>query len=510
LFRAAVWTHDPPRLGIGEMGMGWVRRLVLGGGVVVLATAAIVAVRTASFKPPTAVEPGAVSLAPEVAIDNAAAARHLGEAVRIPTVSHQDPAEDQPAQWEALHQWLQATYPAAHRVMSRTIVAERTLVYAWPGSDPGLAPIILMAHQDVVPVAEGTQADWRHPPFSGEIADGAVWGRGSVDDKGSLVSLFEAVDALAAQGFKPRRTVYIVSGQDEEVGGRGARAAAAWLKAKGVMAEFTLDEGLAVIGDYPVTHGPVALIGVAEKGYATLRVTARSAGGHSSIPPKETGVITLARALIAIAGNPAPMRLDGPAAQMMGALAPFASPVVRMAVANRWLFDPLLVGVIGASPAGAAMLHTTIAPTMLQGSPKDNVLPQAAKGWINYRIAPGDSVAGVMGRARAAVGALPVELAWERPPLEPSPVSSTTSEGWKLLASLAAASAHAPVAPGLVVAGTDSRSLQPVSHDVYRFQPLVMTLSDTEMIHGTNEHMTLANLALMTQFYARLIATAAR
>ncbi|MDR3512910.1 MAG: M20 family peptidase [Caulobacteraceae bacterium] len=490
--------------------MARVGNIVLGVVGVVAIGAAIVAVRTATFKPPTQANADAVRLAPSIPIDNARAAEHLGEAVRIQTVSHQDPAEDQPAQWEALHQWLQATYPAAHRVMTRTIVAERTLVYEWPGADPSLAPIILMAHQDVVPVADGTEKDWRHPPFSGQVADGAVWGRGSIDDKGSLVSIFEAVDALAARGFRPRRTVYIVSGQDEETLGRGARAAAAWLAARGVMAEFTLDEGLLVIGDYPVTHGPVALIGVAEKGYATLKVTARSAGGHSSIPPKETGVITLAKALVAIAAHPDPMRYQGPAAQMMEAIAPHAPTLVRAAVANAWLFRPLLTQVIGSTPAGAAVLHTTTAPTMLQGSPKENVLPQAASGWINYRIAPGDSSVQVMARARQAVGSLPVELAWTRPPMEPTPVSSTRSEGWTLVAAAAAASSHAPVAPALVVAGTDSRALQPVSKDVYRFQPLVLSVNDTEMIHGTNEHMTLANLALMTDFYARLIATAAR
>jgi carboxypeptidase PM20D1 len=489
--------------------MSAVRNIGLAVVGVIAVTAAIVAVRTATFKPSTAVDANAVRLAPSIPIDNAKAAEHLGEAVRIATISHQDPTEDQLANWEALHQWLQTTYPAAHRAMTRAIVAERTLVYEWPGADPSLAPIILMAHQDVVPVAEGAEQDWRHPPFSGAVADGAVWGRGSVDDKGSLIGIFEAVDALAARGFKPRRTVYVVSGQDEEVGGRGARAAAAYLKSKGVMAEFTIDEGLLVVGDYPVTHGPVALIGVAEKGYATLRVTAPSAGGHSSIPPRQTGVITLAKALIAITEHPDPMRFQGPAAQMMSAVAPYGPPMLKVAVANTWLFKPLLVRLIGATPSGAAMLHTTIAPTMLQGSPKDNVLPQAASGWINYRIAPGDSSAAVMARAKAAVAGLPVRLTWDRPPLEPSPVSSTTSDGWKVVAAVAATSSHAPVAPGLVVAGTDSRSLQIVSKDVYRFQPLVLSTGDTEMIHGTNEHMTLANLALMTDFYARLIASAA-
>src|SRR5262249_14379724 len=156
-----------------------------------------------------------------------------------------DAGEDDVVQWQRLHDWLEQAYPNAHRVMRRTIVAGRTLVYEWPGADPGLEPIILMAHQDVVPVTPGTEGEWTHPPFSGAVADGAVWGRGCVDDKGSLVALFEAVDALAAQGFAPRRTIYLVSGHDEETMGSGAQAAAAYLKSRGVHALFTLDEGLA-------------------------------------------------------------------------------------------------------------------------------------------------------------------------------------------------------------------------------------------------------------------------
>jgi carboxypeptidase PM20D1 len=180
-----------------------------------------------------------------------------------------------------------------------------------------------------------------------------------------------------------------------------------------------------------------------------------------------------------------------------------------MAVANAWLFKPMLIKQIGATPAGAALLHTTIAPTMLRGSPKENVLPQDAAAWINYRIAPGDSSAAVMARARQAVGSLPVTLAWNRQPNEPSAVSSTASDGWKTLAAVVGQATGAPAAPGLVTAGTDSRALQDVAADVYRFQPMDFSLTDIEMIHGTNEHLTLKNLAQSVQFYARLIATAA-
>jgi carboxypeptidase PM20D1 len=203
------------------------------------------------------------------------------------------------------------------------------------------------------------------------------------------------------------------------------------------------------------------------------------------------------------------MDFRGPGAAMLQSVAPQADFPVRMAVANPWLFKPLLIRQIGATSAGAALLHTTIAPTMLKGSPKENVLPQDAAAWINYRIAPGDTSASVMARARQAVAGLPVKLSWVAEPQEPSPVSSTGSEGWKMISAVAGQVTGAHVAPSLVTAGTDSRYLQGVAHDVYRFQPMAFELKDVEMIHGTNEHLTLKNLEQCVQFYARLIATAA-
>jgi carboxypeptidase PM20D1 len=485
-------------------------RIALGVFALVLVLVAVVLVRTLTYKAPAVVEGRAVKVAPSESIDVARAAEHLSQAVQIQTVSHQDPADDRPAEWDRLHALLQTTYPAAHAAMTRDVVAGHTLVYTWPGSDPSLAPIVLMAHQDVVPVTPGTEGDWKHPPFGGEIAEGAVWGRGAIDDKGSLITLFEAVETLAARGFKPVRTVIVVSGHDEEVRGVGARAATALLKSRGIKAEFVLDEGLAVITDSPVAAGRLAMIGTAEKGYATMKVTAKAPGGHSSAPPKDSGgVVTLARAVTAIADNQFPMAFSGPGADMLKTLAPQGPFMVRMAVANAWLFKPLLVRQMGATAPGAALLHTTIAPTMLKGSPKENVLPQDAAAWINYRIAPGDSSAKVMAAAESAVGDLPVTLSWIKTPDEPSPVSSTTSDGWRVLSAVVAEAAKAPVAPSLVTAGTDSRYLQPVAKDVYRFQPMDFSLKEVGMIHGTNEHLTLKNLEQAVQFYARLIATAA-
>ena len=488
--------------------MKLIGKIALGLVGLVLVVAAIVAVRTATFKPPAGADLSKVKLAAPVAIDTTKAAEHLAQAIRFQTISHQDKAENQPAEWDKLHAWLQATYPAAHAAMTREVVAGHTLVYTWTGSDPSLAPVVLMAHQDVVPVTPGTEDDWKHPPFDGVIAENAVWGRGAIDDKGSLVTLFEGAEALAKQGFKPRRTLILVSGHDEEADGTGAQAVAALFKSRGIKAQFVLDEGLAIISDNPLTGGQVALIGIAEKGYATLMVTADAVGGHSSAPPADSGgVLTLAKAVTKIAEDQAPMKLDGPGGAMMETLAPQGSPLIRMAMANRWLFEPLIIKQAAANPSGAALLHTTIAPTMLKGSPKENVLPQDATAWINYRIAPGDTSAGVLERAKAAVGDLPVKFAWSRDPNEPSPVSSTTSESWKMIAALAGDTAKAPVAPSLVTAGTDSRYMTGVAADVYRFQPMVFSLETIKMIHGTNEHMTLDNLDRAVQFYARLIAT---
>lgn len=473
--------------------------------------AAILGLRTLLFRPPGA-NAGAttLALAPPIRVDVERAAAHLGEAVRFRTISHQDPTTNEWQEWRRLHDWLTTTYPAAHAVMSREVFAGYALLYTWPGRDPRAAPIILMAHQDVVPVTPGSESTWHQPPFSGAIADGAVWGRGTVDDKGSLIALFEAVETLAARGWQPRRTLIIVSGHDEEASGTGARAVAAALAARGTRAEFVLDEGLAIVTDLPVAKRPTALIGIAEKGYATLRVSAPAKGGHSSTPPPQTGVQTLARAVLAITDDPFPLQLSGPVAGMLRALAPEGGLLMKVAVANEWLFGPLLRRQLGATAEGRATLHTTIAPTMLRGSPKENVLPQDATAWINYRIAPGNTSAEVMQRAQTATEGMSVKLAWEKPPQEPSPVSAIETDAYRLIAAIAAEGGQVGVAPGLVLGMTDSRAMLPLSPNVYRFMPVAASLQELAMIHGTDEHLTLANLERMVRFHAQLIETATR
>lgn len=483
------------------------KRGLAGLGILFAGLVILVLIRAVTWKAPSYERP--VTLAAPVPIDANAAAGRLSQAIRFETVSNQDERQNQWDQWAGLQAWMVATYPAAHAAMTRETVAGHTLVYTWAGSDPALAPIILMAHQDVVTIVPETLGDWRHPPFEGRIVDGVVWGRGSMDDKGSLVGILEAVEALAGRGFKPKRTVYLVFGHDEEAGGTGAAAAAALLAGRGVKPEFVLDEGGVGLTEDPVMGRPIAFIAIAEKAYATLKVEARAPGGHSSAPPGDTAVHVLARAIDRIASDPFPLLFTGPGADSIRALSGDAPFLQRAIIANDWLFGPLIAAKAGATPDGAALLHTTIAPTMLEGSPKENVLPERATALINYRIHPRDSREAVMARARRAVKGLPVTLSWMPGGSDRSPIAATDTQAWYQLAAVARASTGAPPIPGLTRGATDGRSMTRLTPNVYRFLPIMLTSGELATMHGVNERISIANLKRSAEFYARLIATMA-
>ena len=233
------------------------------------------------------------ALAP-LAIDKPAAADRLAQIVRLSTVSSRDDAQLNADKFGQLHALLQAKFPLIHAKLKREEVAGLSLLYTWQGSDPQAQPIMLMAHQDVVPIAPGTEGDWQVPPFAGEVKDGFVWGRGSWDDKGNLMSQMEAVEMLLASGFAPKRTVYLAYGADEEVGGlRGAAKIAALLAERKVHLDFVIDEGLLVLdGVMPGLKKPAALIGVAEKGYMSVVLKMSATPGHASMPPNQAPALS--------------------------------------------------------------------------------------------------------------------------------------------------------------------------------------------------------------------------
>ena len=252
-----------------------------------------------------------------------------------------------------LHDFLELSYPKAHTALEREVIGDYSLLYTWPGADPSLNPILLNAHLDVTPVEPATEDDWTYPPFAGTVADGFVWGRGVMDIKVSLMGIMEAVEYLVGNGFTPERTIYLAFGHDEEVGGlKGAGRITELLEWRGVRLDFSLDEGMVIAHDIvPGVAKPVALIGVTEKGYLTLELTANGDGGHSSRPPKGTTISALARAIFRLEANQMPATMSAPVPEMFDHLAPEMPFDWQVALANRWLLEPLILSRLADKPS---------------------------------------------------------------------------------------------------------------------------------------------------------------
>jgi carboxypeptidase PM20D1 len=485
------------------------KRLLAGVTGAILVLAGIVLFRTFTYGgSPQGMPVISLPDAPQISAETGAA--HLAEAVRFQTVTYKagDPAPEDAAPWHDLHRWLETTYPRVHSTLTLEKVAQLSLLYRWQGSEPTLNPIILMAHQDVVPVNDGTLDDWSGAPFAGDIIDGAIYGRGALDDKGSLVAIMEAAEALLASGFQPTRTVYLMFGHDEEVSGSGAQAMVDLLDTRGVRAEMVLDEGFFVIKDSPLTGKAFGFIGVAEKGYASLQLTAIGAGGHSSNPPRNSANVRLARAILALEDHQ--MKADfskPPVSDLFAAAAADMGFAGRMALANLWLFR----GVVEAQLAGAgdAMIRTTTAPTMLKGSVKENVLPQRATALVNFRLHPNDTFDELMAHVAnvtAQIEGLEIAPAGNGISSAASPVSPANNRAFAVLSAVAGAVGDgAPSGPALVLGGTDARWASKISDNVYRFQPSLVSMAEVSGFHGTNERLSVANMGRMASGYAQII-----
>ena len=436
---------------------------------------------------------------------------HLAAAVRLATISNEDRSLTDPAPFAAFHAFLDNTYPLIHQSLSREVVAEHSLLYTWDGADPAAPAVLLMGHMDVVGIEPGTESGWEHPPFAGERDEEWLWGRGTTDDKGSVIAIFEAVESLLAEGFRPDVTLYLAIGHDEEIGGgQGAAALSALLAERGIRLDFVLDEGGAVVtGLLPAVTRPVALVGIGEKGYLNVELVAEGAGGHSSVPPPHTTVGSLAAAVASLEANLLPARLDSQAG-LFAALAPLLGGMGGLALRHADRLGPLVERRLAGSPPGNALIRTTTAVTMIEGGVKPNVLPQSARAVINFRVIPGDSVASVLAHVRAVVGeGITVRQLPGGFSAEPSPLSSTESAAFRVVAeSIAEAFPDAAVAPWIVMGATDARHYLPVAGDSYRFSPFRMTPADLGRMHGTGERLRLADAAGALAFYRTVIQKA--
>lgn len=428
-------------------------------------------------------------------------AEHLAKAVSFPTISHH-PAMMDTTVFNEFHRWLMETFPGTYSALEVDTISTHSLVFHWRGKSSE-HPILFMAHQDVVPVDESIP--WEHPAFGSEPTAEFVYGRGTLDDKGAMISILEAVEKLVSLDFQPEHDVYFAFGQDEEIGGEnGAVVIAKHFAELGLRFDMVLDEG-GIISDgiIPGIDKPVALLGTAEKGYVSVDVECATEGGHSSMPGDTTALTVAAEVIRRMEEHPFESRLCQTMDGFLGYLGPHFSFVNRMASANRWAFESVIINAYSAKPSGAALVHTTCTPTIVQGGIKDNVIPQRAVVTFNSRILPGETAETVLSHYRENFEGLPVTLSIHDEFAEdPSPESDYNGEAFKRLASVV--KRNFPdfyVAPYLMLGASDGRHMTKLSDNVFRFIPFRFEQDDLGRLHGLNERVRVEDLHSAVTFY---------
>ena len=420
--------------------------------------------------------------------------QNLSSAIQYPTISYSEEAIPDSTAFLGFHRFLLETFPLTHSKLSLEKINDYSLLYTWQGSDLSKKPIILMSHQDVVPVDEPTIGDWEAGPFEGKITTTDIIGRGTLDDKSTLIGLLEAVEKLLEESYEPSRTIFLAFGHDEEVGGsNGASAIALNLKAKGVHATMTIDEGGYIAENLvPGLESPVAIINLAEKGFASFRLIVKTSGGHSSAPPRENTIGMLAQAIVDLENNQLPYKLVKPInhqLEYVGAELPFFK---KMAFANPWLFKKSILETLNA--------HTSTAPTIISGGVKNNVIPTIAEATINFRILPGETIESVKQHITNTISnKINVESVGFL--TNPSPVSSIDSENFKILEkTIRDMFPNSIVVPGLLGGGTDARYFYEISDDVYRFYPTRIGPNSKKRFHGIDEKISKDNYKEIIEF----------
>ena len=460
---------------------------------------AVILIRAAAFKPKA--QPGD---APEaITFDRDAAINALQQLVQCKTISYNDHSLEDDAEFQKLIDLLPGLYPNVFKACSLQQLPDRALLFRWPGKTDK-APAVMMAHYDVVPVDEDK---WEKPAFAGIIEDGILWGRGTLDTKATFNGVLSAANHLIAEGFVPENDIYFAFSGGEEVNGNGAPNIVKYFVDNGIQPAIIVDEGGAVVENvFPGVKAPCGLIGIAEKGMMNVCYTARSGGGHASAPPVKTPVTTLANACRSVIKHPFKMHITKPAAEMFDTLGRHSSFALKIVFANLWLFKPVLDLICRMSGGELnALVRTTTAFTMMEGSNARNVIPPEAKLISNMRLNPADTVTSATEYLKKSVGDDSVEITVLES-FEPSPISETGCDSWNKVA--AAVSETWPgciVSPYLMVQCSDSRHYRDLSRHVYRFSAMDLTAEERKTIHGNNEKIRLESICRATEFYIRLM-----
>jgi len=434
---------------------------------------------------------------------NDSAVQHLQSALRIPTVSNDAATTDSTA-FHQFHAFLTTTFPLLHSKATVEKINGYSLLFTIKGSNPASKPIVLMAHQDVVPVEESARKLWRADPFSGAVIGDTLYGRGAVDDKGSLVAILEATEQLLREGFQPRCDVYIALGHDEEATGKaGAVNIAALLKQRNITPAFVLDEGGEVTAhEIPGVTKPVALVGIAEKGYVTVDLSINIAGSHSSMPAKETAIDQLAKAVSRLKENPFEATLNPSINAFMDYMGPEMSFVQRMAFSNRWLMSSLIKNTYSKRPGPDAMIRTTSAPTLFNAGVKENVIPTIASATINFRTLPGTTVNDVVQHIKQVIKDDRINITPRAGSSQPSAIADVNDSSFTYLQKIIRGwRTDVVVTPYLVLGATDGRYFTSLTPQVFRFVPF----TDIKGFHGVNERIGISEYKEAIRFYYHLI-----
>ncbi|MBR3301325.1 MAG: M20/M25/M40 family metallo-hydrolase [Firmicutes bacterium] len=472
---------------------------------------AVLFIRTAAFKP----APQPPEEFADVEFDKGKAAECLAQLVKCKTVSYVDHSLEDDAEFEKLIGLLPSLYPNVFKTCDFTRLADRGILFRWPGkgsakgevpkackADEG--PSVLMAHYDVVPVEE---KNWEKDPFCAEVADGVMWGRGTLDTKVTFNGALFAADTLIAKGFVPKKDIYMAFSGQEEINGKGAVHIVDWLMERGIEPAMVVDEGGAVVeGVFPGVSGSCALIGIAEKGLMNVDFKLDTNGGHASAPAPHTPVGRLSRACVDIENNPCKSHFTEPVLKMFDTLGRHSSFLYRMIFANLWCFGGVLDMICKKSGGELnALVRTTTAFTQMSGSKANNVIPPSASMTANVRINPADTSKTVLEHYRSVIKdqEVKIEAAVEA---EPSRISRTDCEGWeRVCKAIRGTWKGTLVSPYLMVQCSDSRHYGKLSDRVYRFSAMDLTSEERRMIHGNNERIRLDCMARAVEFYIRLI-----
>lgn len=480
--------------------MDWYLWLIIALCAALVLLIGVVLVRAAMFKPRREKR----APASEERCDAAKAVADLQAMVRCKTVSESDISKEDEAEFLKFENVLQERFPHVFQTCEFQKLGRRALLFRWKGKSAEKCRV-LMAHYDVVSVEEGL---WSKPAFEGVLENGILWGRGTLDTKGTLNGVMQAAEQRIAEGFVPQNDVYFAFSGNEETNGDGAPAIVQWFKEKNIRPALVLDEGGAVVQKvFPGVNKPCALIGTAEKGILNVRFSVRGKGGHASAPPAHTAVGVLSRACARIEKRPFPRRMSRPAREMFDTLGRYSGFAYRIVFANLWLFGGLIDRALCRKKGGElnALMRTTVAFTQMSGSRGSNVLPPQAEMVANLRVMCGETADGAVFRLKklAADGDIRIEKIYG---MNPSEVSDTRGEAWKTVKNAVEATwTDAIVSPYLMMACSDSRHYGEISDCVYRFSAMALSAEERASIHGNDERVPVETIEKTVLFYLRLM-----